>query len=78
MTVIAEKVKKIVAEVAGAFEGEVDELSTLAGDLSLDSLDKVELVIKLEEGFGLEIEDGDAENIKTVQDIITYVQNHAQ
>ena len=64
--------------MAGAWESEVDELSTLDGDLSLDSLDKVELVMKIEENFGLDIPDEEAEKIRTVQDIITYIQNHAQ
>jgi len=75
---IEEKVRKIVAE---QFEVAVDKVTPTArfiDDLKADSLSVVELVLAIEEAFGLEIPDEDAEKIKTVGDAINYVKAHAK
>ena len=75
---VLEKVKKVVADQLGVAESEVKKESSFVDDLGADSLDTVELVMALEENFGLEIPDEDAEKIKTVGDTVTYVIAHAK
>ena len=70
---IEQRVKKIVAEQLGVNEGEIKTESSFVDDLGADSLDTVELVMALEEEFGTEIPDEDAEKITTVQQAIDYV-----
>ncbi len=74
MSEVAEKVKSIVAEQLGVKIEEVKEDSKFIDDLGADSLDTVELVMALEEEFGAEIPDEDAEKLATVGDAIKYVQ----
>jgi acyl carrier protein len=70
---IEQRVKKIVAEQLGVSEAEVKNESSFQEDLGADSLDTVELVMALEEAFGCEIPDEDAEKITSVQQAIDYV-----
>jgi acyl carrier protein len=70
---IEERVKKIIAEQLGVEEDEVNPESHFVEDLGADSLDTVELVMALEEEFGIEIPDEDAEKIATVQNAIDYI-----
>lgn len=72
-----EKVKEIVASQLGVEIEEVTPESSFVEDLGADSLDTVELVMALEEEFGIEIPDEDAENISTVKDAISYIDSHA-
>ena len=72
------KVKKIIAEQLGVDEGEITNESHFIDDLGADSLDTVELVMALEEEFGIEIPDEDAEKIATVQQAIDYVTAHSK
>ena len=72
---VAEKIKQIVSEQLGVDEGEVTPTASFVDDLGADSLDTVELVMAFEEAFDIEIPDEDAENIRTVKDAITYVEN---
>ena len=74
MSTIDERVKKIVVEQLGVKEEEVNEESSFVDDLGADSLDTVELVMALEEEFGCEIPDEEAEKIQTVQQAITYIK----
>ncbi|MCP4698880.1 MAG: acyl carrier protein [Gammaproteobacteria bacterium] len=76
MSTIEERVKKIVVEQLGVKEEEVNNDSSFVDDLGADSLDTVELVMALEEEFGCEIPDEDAEKITTVQQGIDYVKAH--
>ena len=76
MPTIEERVKKIVTEQLGVNESEVTNESSFVDDLGADSLDQVELVMALEEEFGTEIPDEDAEKIPTVQKAIDYIQSH--
>lgn len=73
---IIERVKKIVAEQLGVNEADVQDNSSFVEDLGADSLDTVELVMALEEHFGCEIPDEDAEKIKTVQQAVDYINSH--
>lgn len=70
---VEQKVKSIVAEQLGVAEEQVKNESSFQDDLGADSLDTVELVMALEEAFGCEIPDEDAEKISTVQAAIDYV-----
>jgi acyl carrier protein len=75
---IEDKVIKIVAE---QFEVPVEKVtvkSLFTEDLKADSLSVVELVLAIEEAFGLEIPDEDAEKIKTVGDVINYVKTRTK
>ena len=74
---VEERVKKIIAEELGVDEDEVTPDATFVEDLGADSLDTVELVMKLEEEFGVEIPDEAAEKILTVQQAIDYVKEHS-
>mgnify|MGYP000058445113 FL=1 len=74
MSTIAEKVKKIVVEQLGVDEDQVTEEAKFLEDLGADSLDQVELVMALEEEFGSDIPDEDAEKLTTVGDAIKYIE----
>jgi len=73
---VEQKVKSIIAEQLGVGEDEIKPTSSFIEDLGADSLDIVELVMAMEEEFEVEIPDEEAENIKTVQDAINYVNTH--
>ena len=75
---VEDKVKQIIVEQLGVDEAEVTPTASFIDDLGADSLDTVELVMALEEGFGIEIPDEDAEKITTVQQAIDYVNSHAK
>ena len=78
MSSIEERVKKVVCEQLGVKEEDVKGSSRFVEDLGADSLDTVELVMALEEEFGCEIPDEDAEKITTVQQAIDYVTSHQE
>jgi acyl carrier protein len=71
---IEARVKKIIAELLGVREEDVTNEKAFIADLGADSLDTVELVMALEDEFGLEIPDEDAEKITTVQAAIDYAK----
>jgi len=73
MSEIADKVKSIVAEQLGVKLEEVKEEAKFIDDLGADSLDTVELVMALEEEFGAEIPDEEAEKLTTVGEAINYI-----
>ncbi|EFV95718.1 acyl carrier protein [Lautropia mirabilis] len=78
MSDIEARVKKIVAEQLGVNEAEVKTASSFVDDLGADSLDNVELVMALEDEFGTEIPDEEAEKITTVQQAIDFVKAHSK
>ena len=71
---MAERVKKIVMEQLKAKEDAVKPEARFVEDLGADSLDIVELVMALEEEFGLEISDEDAQQIHTLGEVVQYVE----
>ena len=71
-----EKVKKIIVDQLGVDEVEVTLEAKFIDDLGADSLDTVELVMALEEEFGIEIPDEEAEKIVTVKDAVSYIKEH--
>ncbi len=73
---IETRVKSIIAEHLGVGVEQVRSESSFADDLGADSLDIVELVMAFEELFQLEIPEDEAENIRTVKDAISYIQEH--
>ena len=78
MSDIEARVKKIVAEQLGVNEAEVKTASSFVDDLGADSLVNVELVMALEDEFGTEIPDEEAEKITTVQQAIDFVKAHSK
>lgn len=81
MATVFERVRKIIAEQLGVDEGEINPQTSFVDDLNADSLDLVELIMSLEEEFSkegksVEVSDEDAEKIVTVQDAVTYIQEH--
>ena len=70
------KVIDIIARELGVNMDDIKMESTFVDDLGADTLDIVDLVMKFEDEFNLEIPDEDAEKIQTVQDAISYVQSH--
>jgi acyl carrier protein len=77
MAVDTDKVRQIVADQLGVDVDEVTPEASFVDDLGADSLDTVELVMALEEEFGLEIPDEDAEKISTVGDAIKFIEEHS-
>ncbi|MCK5697530.1 MAG: acyl carrier protein [Gammaproteobacteria bacterium] len=73
MSTVEERVAKIVVEQLGVKEEEVKPKASFVDELGADSLDTVELVMALEEEFGTEIPDEEAEKITTVQSAIDYI-----
>ncbi len=73
MSNIPEKVKGIIVEQLGVDLDQVTEDAAFVDDLGADSLDQVELVMALEEEFGLEIPDEDAEKITRVKEAVSYI-----
>lgn len=74
---IFDKVKKVIVEQLNVEEDDVVEDASFIDDLGADSLDIVELVMALEESFGVSIPDEEAEGIKTVGDAVAYIAANA-
>ena len=73
---VLDQIKKILVETMDIEEEKVTLDAKLKDDLNLDSLDSVELIMSAEEEFGIEIPDEDVMNIKTVNDIVNYIEEH--
>jgi acyl carrier protein len=78
MAELEERIAEIIAEQLGVEVSEVTPEASFVDDLGADSLDTVELVMALEEEFGIEIPDEEAEKISTVNDAITYIKEHQE
>ncbi len=75
---IEQKAKKIIVEQLGVEESEVTPDAKFVDDLGADSLDTVELIMVLEEEFGIEIPDDDAEKIVHVKDVVQYIKERVE
>lgn len=73
---VFEKVKKLIAKELNAKAEDIQMETKLVDDLGADSLDAVEIMFSLEEEFGIEIDDESAQNIKTVGDLVNYIEAH--
>ncbi len=73
---VSEKIIAILADQFGKDESEIELTMDIAEDLGADSLDVVELLMSIEDEFSMEIPDDEIENIKTVGDLVTYIENH--
>lgn len=71
-----DKIKKIIEEQLGVEGDRIKEEASFIEDLGADSLDIVELVMAMEEEYDIEIPDEDAEKLKTVGDVVTYLENN--
>ena len=75
---IEEKVKGIIVEQLGVDAEQVTADAKFIEDLGADSLDTVELVMALEEEFGIEVPDGEAEKLQSVSDVIKYIEENGK
>ena len=73
---MVDKIREIVVEQLGVDAEQVTPEANFVDDLGADSLDTVELIMAFEEEFDVEIPDTDAEKIKTVQDVIDYIEEN--
>ena len=73
-----DRLKKLIVEQLGVDEEEVTPQASFVEDLNADSLDLVELIMSLEEEFGMEISDEEAEKIQKVSDAVDFIEEHQQ
>ncbi|MDG2139370.1 MAG: acyl carrier protein [Flavobacteriales bacterium] len=77
MSDVATKIKAIIVDKLGVDEAEVTDSANFTNDLGADSLDTVELIMEFEKEFDIQIPDDKAENIATVKDAISFVEEAA-
>jgi acyl carrier protein len=72
---VFEKLKKIISEQLEVDQSIISETSTITGDLGADSLDLVDLAMSIEDEFDIELSDDALEKIKTVSDLVAYIED---
>lgn len=75
---IDDKVKRIIEDQTGFPSADMTLTTSLLDDAGVDSLDMIEIVMAIEEEFGIDIPDEDIEKIKTIQDVVEYIDGHKQ
>ncbi len=75
---IFEKVKQLVAEQMGIDESKITLESDIIKDLGADSLDIVEMLMKVEEEWDIVVDDADVEGLKTIQGVVAYIEKNAK
>lgn len=78
MANIEDRVKEIIVEQLGVSEDQVKAEAKFVEDLGADSLDQVELIMALEEEFGVEVPEDEADKLQSVEQVISYVQANAE
>ena len=73
---VLEKVKKILSEQFDVEEEKITAGTSIINDLGADSLDVVDLLMSIEDEFEVEVPDDEIENIKTVEDLVKYIENN--
>ncbi len=73
---VLEKVKAILSEQFDVEEDKINPETSIINDLGADSLDVVDLLMSIEDEFEVEVPDDEIENIKTVDDLVKYIENH--
>ena len=73
---VLEKVKAILSEQFDVEEEKITPETSIVNDLNADSLDVVDLLMSIEDEFEVEVPDEEIENIKTVDDLVKYIENH--
>ena len=73
---VFDKVKELVVDVLSADGDSIESATDIQADLGADSLDVVDLIQAIEDEFGIDIPDADAQNIKTIGDIVAYIEEH--
>ena len=71
---VLEKLSKIIADQLGMKQSEITQNTLLKEDLQADSLDIVEIIMAIEDEFGIQVDDDDALNFKTVGDVVGYIE----
>lgn len=72
---VFEKIKKVISEQLEVDESIISEGSSITGDLGADSLDLVDLAMSIEDEFDIELSDDALEKIKTVSDLVAYIED---
>ena len=73
---VFEKLKKIISEQLEVDQSIISEASSITGDLGADSLDVVDLVMSIEDEFGMEVPDEALENIRTIEDMVKFIEDN--
>lgn len=73
---IFEKVRSIVAKTLNIEESKIELETSLVNDLGADSIDAVEIIMELEDEFGIEFDDEATQSVQKISDIVAYIENH--